>query len=165
MPRTIAVRRWATPLTIGSSLLMAGTGILMFFEWERGLMTVVHQWFSWFFVFGAAAHIVVNIRPLKNHLKSPAGRVSVVAFAAILIVSAFSWGMITGPQLERPIEQALVDAPLAALAGVTRTDPDALISRLGAEGITADRKQTITQLASTSGVDENRLLAIVFMID
>ena len=41
MPRPI--KTWATPLTLGSFVLMGGTGVLMFFEQDAGLTTVVHQ--------------------------------------------------------------------------------------------------------------------------
>lgn len=161
----ITTRTWATPLTIGSFVLISATGVLMFLEWERGLMTVVHQWFSWLFIIGAGGHIAVNLRPLKNHLKSSWGKASVVVFVSILTLSAFSWGTITGPQIKRPIEQALVDAPLSALASVNRTPPEYVVQRLAARGIAADDRQSIGELALASGVDENRLLAIVFALD
>lgn len=161
----ITMRSWATPLTIGSFLLISVTGILMFFEWERGLMTVAHQWLSWFLVIGAAGHIAVNLRPLKSHQRSRWGKASVAVFAALLAASVFSWGMITGPQIKRPIEQALVDAPLSALADVARTPAGDVVQRLAAQGIAAREGQSIGELAQASGVDENRLLAIVFGLD
>lgn len=159
----VPLHSWATPLTIGSFLLMATTGIAMFFEWDRGLTVVVHQWFSWFFLLGAGGHIAANIRPFKNHLKSGWGMVSVATFAAVLALSFFTWGFVTGPQLERPIEEALVDAPLSALAGVTRIDPDAVTRRLRARGIAADDRDSIRALSSKYRVGANRLLAIVFL--
>lgn len=70
MAKPMGLRRWATPLIIGSFVLMAGTGVLMFFEYEGGLITVVHQWFSWIFLLGAGAHIAINLRPFQNHLRS-----------------------------------------------------------------------------------------------
>ena len=162
MPK-IPLRTWATPLTIGAFALMAGTGVVMFFEWNPGLTTVVHEWFSWIFLIGACGHIVANFRPLKNHLKSRWGKAGITLFLCVLAASFFSWGKITGPQLKRPIEQALVDAPLWALAGTTHTEPDALVARLKAQGIAASTGQTIGELSRTNGVGENRLLAIVFL--
>lgn len=162
MPR-IPLRTWATPLTIGAFVLMAGTGVAMFFEWNHGLTTVVHQWFSWLFLAGAGGHIAANFRPLKNHLKFRWGKASVALFACVLVASFFSWGRITGPQLKGPIEQALVDAPLWALAGTTHTEPEALVARLKAHGIAANQAQSVRELSNRNGVGENRLLAIVFL--
>lgn len=163
MSKMIPLRIWATPLTIGSFFLMSATGVLMFFEWERGLMTVVHQWFSWLFLAGAGGHIATNFLPFKNHLKSRWGRASVNAFMVILVASFFSWGLITGPQLVIPIEQALVHAPLSALASVTRTTPDVLLGRLKLHGIIATSQQSIRDLSGKHGKSEERLLAIVFL--
>jgi hypothetical protein len=157
------VRGWATPLTISAFALMAGTGVAMFFEWNRGLTTVVHQWFSWLFLAGAAGHITANFRPLRNHLKSRWGKASAVVFTSLLVASFFSWGRVTGPQLKYPIEQALVDAPLWALAGTTHTKPDVLLARLKTHGIAASREQSVRDLSRDSGVGANRLLAWVFL--
>ena len=162
---TIPLRRWATPLIIGAFLLMTVTGMLMFFEIETGLTVVIHQWFSWAFLVGAGAHIALNFRPFRNHLKSAWGKASVAVFAAVTIAALFSWGMVTGPQIKRPIELALVDAPVAALAAVTRNAPEAVIGRLAGQGIAADGGDSIRDIALRSGVDENRLLAIVFFLD
>ena len=159
----IPVRKWATPLTIGAFFLMAGTGVLMFFEWDGGLTAVVHQWFSWLFLAGAGGHIVANFRPLKSHLKSGWGKASVGTLMVVFAASFISWGIITGPQLEGPIEQSLVDAPLSVLAGVTHTVPDALLLRLKAHGITATSQQSIGEVSRESGESENRLLGIVFL--
>jgi hypothetical protein len=146
-------------------LLMTVTGVLMFFEIERGLIVVAHQWFSWLFLIGVAAHIAINIRPFKSHFKSLVTKSNVIAFAIISIASFFSWGMITGPQLKRPIELALVDAPLSALASVARTQPEVLVSRFKSHGVTATNQQSIREIAHESGVDEDRLLAIIFLPD
>lgn len=40
-------RNWATPLTIGSFLLMAVTGLLMFFHLDTGLNKAAHEWLGW----------------------------------------------------------------------------------------------------------------------
>jgi len=163
MPKAASLRRWATPLTIGAFPLMTVTGIVMFFEADHGLTTVVHQWFSWIFVIGAGGHIAANVRPFINHLKTRGGQAYLAVFAAVLALSFFSWGLITGPQLERPIEETLVDAPLSALAELTRTTPDALLQKLKAEGITAHPGQSVRDLAMVTGAGENRLLGIVFL--
>jgi Domain of unknown function (DUF4405) len=159
----IPLRNWATPPTVGSFFLMAATGVLMVFEWERGPTSVVHQWFSWLFLAGAGGHIAANLRPFKDHLKSGWGRASVAVFMVVLVASFLSWGIITGPQLKRPIERAPVDAPLSALAIVTHTDPDTLTRRLKARGIIADSRQSIRDLSGRYDAGENRLLAIVLL--
>ena len=163
MTKTISPRNWATPLVMGLFLLMSVSGVLMFFHWDTGLTAGAHQWCSWLFLLGAGGHIAANFRPFKNHLNFRWGRVSIAAFATVLAASVFSWGLVTGSQLERPIVQALVDAPLSSLTGVTHTEPDALLGKLKAHGIAATPEQSIHELTITYRVGVDRLLALVFL--
>ncbi|SNR66188.1 DUF4405 domain-containing protein [Puniceibacterium sediminis] len=163
MLTTIPLRRWATPLTIGSFLLMAGTGISMFFDWNPGLVTVVHQWFSWAFLIAAVAHVVLNFRPFKSYLKSVWGRASIAIFGVLLILSFFTWGLITGPQMKDRIEHSLVVAPISALAQVAVVPVDELLQRFEANGFVATPDESIHDLVVRYGGDENFPLAIVFL--
>lgn len=165
MAKIISLRVWATPLTIASFFLTSATGVLMFFEWNRGLIAVVHEWFSWVFIMAAVAHTALHFRAFKNHLGSRWGRASVAVFTVVLGASFFSWGVITGHQILRPVEQALIDARVSILADLTKTTPDALLRRLKAHGIAATSSQSVRELSSKYGVSEVRLLSIVFQRD
>lgn len=158
-------RTWSTPLTIGSFILMAVTGVLMFFDVVPGYISFAHEWFSWLFLLGAGGHIAVNFRPLTRHLQSNWGRTSVAVFTVVLLVSTFSFGRITAPQLKWPISNALVDAPLSALADVTRTSTDDVLGKLKAHGISATPGQSIRDLATQHEVDEFHMLGLVFLAD
>ena len=160
---TQSIRPWATKLTTGAFILMAGTGVVMFFKRDLGLTSVVHQWFSWIFLVGVGAHITINFRPLKNHIQARPGAYSVAFFTALLIASFFSWGMITGPKLLEPVEQSLIHAPLSVLASLTETTPPKLLQRLNAFGVSGAADQSIEELSSKSGLSEDRLLAFVFL--
>lgn len=161
--KPFSLRTWSTPLTIGSFILMAVTGVLMFFDVVPGYVSFAHEWFSWLFLIGAAGHIAVNFRPMKKHLQSSWGRASVAIFAVVLVVSMFSFGRITAPQLKWPISNALVEAPLSALADVTGTDSAELVAKLDRHGITATPDQNITTLAKVHDTDEFHLLGLVFL--
>ena len=159
----IPMRRWATPIAIGSFLLMSITGIAMFFDWEPGLVTVVHQWMSWIFLFALAVHIAVNIRPFKSHIRSSWGRGSIAIFGLLLAASFYHWGLVTGPQMKDRIELTLVDARLSALADVVGSEPAKLVRRFEENGLAVSAEQSIRDLVHLHHVDENILLAIVFM--
>ncbi len=163
MLATIPLRRWATPLTIGAFVLMTGTGLSMFFDWEPGLVTVIHQWFSWVFLVAIVAHIVLNYRPFKSYLKSLWGRASLAVFGVLLFLSFFTWGKITGPQMKDRIEHSLVVAPISALAKVVSVPVDELLQRFAVNGFEATPEQSIHDLVVTYGGDENFPLAIVFL--
>jgi hypothetical protein len=165
MSNAIPLRSWATPLTIGAFFLLSTTGLLMFFGWDRGLMSGVHQWLSWLFLAGVGGHVAANIRPFKNHCKSRWGKVTIATFTIVLAASFFSWGIATGHHLLKAVEQALVDAPLSTLASLTHTAPDALVRRLKAHGIIATSQQTVRDLSSERGESKKHLLAIVFLTE
>jgi hypothetical protein len=160
-----SLRTWATPVTIGSFVLMGISGVLMFFDVVPGYLVFAHEWFSWIFLVGTGAHIAVNYRAFARHLKSEWGRASVAIFAVLLLASTYSFGRITAPQLKWPISEALVDAPLSALAGVVRTNPGQLVARLEAKGITATPDQNIRDLAAAYGIDEFHILGLVMLPD
>ena len=61
-------REWATPLTIGTFLIMATTGILMFFHLDRGLNKEAHEWLGWAMVAGVGTHVVANLSSFKRYL-------------------------------------------------------------------------------------------------
>jgi hypothetical protein len=128
------LRPWATPLTIGSFVLMTGTGVLMFFDVVPGYVTVVHEWLSWLFVLGVLAHVLLHHRPFMRHLGTGWGRGSAVMFTVLLVASNLSFGQITAPQLKWPISEALIEARLSVLADLTRRNDAQLLRKLAAHG-------------------------------
>jgi len=161
--RKFGLRTWATPVTIGSSLLMAVSGVLMFFDVVPGYLVFAHEWFSWIFLAGIGGHIAANLKPLAKHLQSNWGRGSVVVFGLLLVASTYSFGLITAPQLKWPISQALIAAPLSALADVTQTAPSTLVEGLAAHGIAASPGDSIEKLAAAHDMDEFHILGLIFL--
>ena len=160
--KTMTLRGWATPLTIGAFLLMAGTGAVLFFKFDMGLMAPVHRLCSWIFLVGATGHILANIRSVKTHLTSTLGRLSAFIFLTLLTTSMFSWGRTTSPKRIELIETALIEAPVSSLAMVKQTSPDALIATFRDAGITATPDQSLHAIATANHTNEDRLLGIVF---
>lgn len=161
----IPMRAWATPLTIGAFILMATTGVLMFFHVRGGLISEVHEWFSWLFLAGAVAHLVVNVRPLTLHLKSRWGRASIAAALALLALAVLPTGIQTGHQLHGVIEQAVADAPLSTLANLANVSPQELEARLKTQGVSARLDQSAHEISEQTHVDEREVIAIVFRKD
>ena len=161
----LPMRAWATPLTIGAFLLMAATGVLMFFDVRGGLISEVHEWFSWAFLAGAVAHLVVNVRPLTLHLKSRWGKVSIAAALILLVAAVVPTGIRSGHQLHHAVEQAVVDAPLSTLASLAHVASADLETRLKAHGIAATMQQSPRQLSELNHLDEREVIAIVFRND
>lgn len=62
-----------------------------------------------------------------------------------------------------PIFNALVQAPLSALADVTSTDSAELVAKLETHGIKATPEQNIKKLAEEHDMDEVHILGLVFL--
>jgi len=158
----IPVRKWATPLTIGAFFLMTATGILMFFDIDRGIISGAHEWLSWLFLIGVAGHVKANFRPFTNSIKSGWGRTSICVFGLVLVASFFTWGARTGGQFLDAIRNGLVSVPLTTLAVMTRSKSDVLEQRLLAHGIVARKEQTIRDIVGDSPRKQLQVLEVVF---
>lgn len=156
-------RQWSTPLTIGSFVLMAVTGVLMFFHVDSGLNAGAHEWCAWLFMIGVAGHVTANFRPFKHHVKSGLGRASVALFMLLLGASFFAWGVHTGAQLLAAIRADLIGAPLSTLALIRHTTPEQLQRSLQAHGISASKEQTVRQIAGPGGGQQLHVLELVFL--
>ncbi len=156
-------RRWATPLTAGSFALMALTGLLMFFHWDRGFNYLAHEWIGFVLIIGVACHIASNFPGLKQHLASKIAWA--IAFVFLLI---FALSFIQPAEDEHPPSWfgpviALSEMSLIELSTVAKVTPVELRTRLAAIGInTESDNQTIKVLVGSNLRDQADALSAVF---
>lgn len=159
----IPLRNWATPLIIGASILLAVTGVLMFFHLDSGLNKTAHEWLSWLFIAGMAGHVIANLPSLKRHLTAPLGRGIVVVFVLLLAGSFMSFGGGKGKPPMRLIAQSVAAAPLASVAGVAGTSVEDLVRKLQRGGYDkAEASVSVRQLADGNQGEENRIMSLIF---
>jgi len=156
MRETLRLKTWAGPLTIGSFAVIAGTGVLLFFHVNVGLVKVAHEWLSWLLVAGAVAHTAVNWKPFLAYFRKPAGAAIIGAFLALGLLSVVPSGQRGpghGPAAFMALSSALEQSSLRVVAQVAKSSPEALIDKLRAAGIPVrDADQTIRDIASESSV-------------
>jgi hypothetical protein len=129
-------RDWITPITMGAFVLLAVTGVLMFFHIDTGLNQTAHQWLSWVLIGGVALHAAVNWSGVTRHLASWRGRGALALFALLLAASFLPLGGRGEPPFAPPL-RALADAPLPVLAQVAKATPEDMRQRLKRAGIEA----------------------------
>lgn len=152
-------RTWATPLVTGAFVLIAVTGVLMFFHADSGLNKLAHEWLGWAMLAGAAAHATANWPALRNHLRQPLGRGLVAAFVLALGLSFWpAAGSGDGPPFAAPVA-ALAKAPLPVLAQVAGVSPEAMAARLQAAGVAGAAGQA--SLVSLGVTDLKRQLGVL----
>lgn len=144
-----AQRPWITPLVIGSFLLSAVTGVLMFFHFDTGLNKTAHEWLGWAMVMGVVLHVLLNFPAFKRYFSQTTARVVMGAFALVLALSFFSVGGEGGgdPGWAGPI-RAMADAPVPALAQVAGVSTEDMRARLEKAGLhVVSDEQTVAELA------------------
>lgn len=140
------LRKYATPLTIGSFILMAVTGTLMFFHWNTGLNKVAHEWLGFVMVAAVALHVVLNWRAFSLYFKRP---LAMGLMGVFVLALGLSFLPLTGQQQGRPDLAAVrlvVSAPLSEVAPLLDTSVETLIARLAETGITATADQSLSDL-------------------
>lgn len=141
------LRAWATPLIIGSFLVMAVTGGLLFFHLNSGLNKGLHEWAGMAMVAGGVAHVVLNWRAFTLYFRRPVAEAIMAAFAVLLGLSFLLPGSGGGVNPGTMI-QTLSAARIETLAELTGQDAGALTARLVAGGYAdASPDQTVKTLA------------------
>ena len=159
------LRKWATPITIGSFVIVAVTGVLMFFHLEIGLVKLAHEWLSWLFVVGSVAHIAVNWRAFTKYFSKP---VSMAIIAVTLAVGAMAFLPIGGGKGGNKAKMmkavgALEQSSLNLIAQIEKTTPETLIGKLQANGIQVnDAAQSIEEIARSNQKKPMDILGMLF---
>jgi len=128
-------REWATPLTAGAFIVLAVTGLLMFFHLDRGLNHLAHEWIGWLLVLGVVCHVTANFLGFKKHLSGMLGKALIIAFILVLGLS-----FVQPEERKRPPGwaqpvKALAFLPLSELASVARISVDEVRARLTESGL------------------------------
>lgn len=157
------IRPWATPLAAGALLISAVTGLLLFFEFEKGLVKPVHEWLGWLLVGGALLHIAANWKAFTGYFSK---RLAVVIFGVCALFTAASAMPFPGndeheneKRVARASAKALESSSLETVALVAGKGPDELIAALRKEGITVGSpSETIADIAAANGKKGPELL-------
>ena len=159
----MTLREWATPLTIGSFIISAVTGIVIFFHIRIGLVRPAHEWLSWFLVLGVILHVITNWTSIKRYFSIPISSSIITGF---IILSVLVFVPITEKKT-RPLHlagNALLETSLQTVALVGKEDSRHLIERLRKKGVMVNNaEQTIKEIAVQSNKSEKALLGLIFI--
>lgn len=143
------LRAYATPLTIGTFLIMGATGILLFFHTNTTLNKVVHEYVGLVMVAAVILHVVLNWRAFQTYFKRPVALTLMGASAVMLAASFVSLGEETGgTRPDMAVLQMVSSASLTDLAPIMGTDAADLVTRLAEQGVTATPDQTLIDLSN-----------------
>jgi len=157
-----SLRGRATPLIIGSFLIMGVSGIVMFVHVETTMAKVIHEWAGWVMVAGAVAHLVLNWRAFTSYFKRPLAT-GIMAASAVLLALSFLPG---GPaqstgDITRTAIAALSGGQIGTLAEFAGSDTETALAELGAAGFEVHSDDTP---ARRSGGDRMAQVVIITTI-
>ncbi len=151
-----SLRKWATPLTIGSFLIMSVTGVLMFYHLESGLNKTVHEWAGWVMIAGASAHLLMNWRAFSTYFKRPLAT-GIIATGALVLVLSFV--PISGG--DSPVDAVLAamdNADVAVVIALSGRDVDQGLAMLAEAGMSA---QPNSPMQALTGGDRHRQMELI----
>ena len=157
-------REWATPVTAGVFVVMAVTGVLMFFHLDVGLNKLAHEWLGWGMVAAVAAHGVANWPALRRYLVASRKAQALLGVAVAVLTASFFVGG-GEPEASPPLLtlQAIAAAPLKDVAPIAHKPLAQLQAELAAAGLPAtDGEQTLAKLTGGDRAKMGRAVRVVF---
>jgi hypothetical protein len=156
-------KKWATPLTIGTFIVSAVSGMLMFFKINFGLLRVAHEWISVLLVLGGIFHVVANFGLFKKYFYSK----TAVAIISLFVAVGILCFVMPGNSRMRPnftdYSVTLQNITLPVVAEISKSDCTTIINHLSSHGVAVkSSEQTISEIASMNKNSARNVLAIVF---
>ena len=156
------MKSWATPLAAGTFIILAVTGILMFFKINVGYIKPVHEWLSWAMVIGVVFHTIANWKPFISYFsKMPS--LSIIGTGLIITMLSVLMPPTNGGNPGMKMIKVLGTAKIETIADIAGQKSDDLITKLEQKGISAaGASMTVKEIAALSGKKEKDILWVIF---
>jgi hypothetical protein len=152
------LKKYSTPLTAATAIVVCVTGVMMFFHLYKGEVQAMHEWLGMGFVVAAALHLLRHRRPLTFMVKQ--GRTHILLVLTLLVSLAFlypSAGQQPNPM--RATISAVLRAPIKDLAPVVGVTTEELAARFADAGIAqVVPADSIESLAKANQAEPMKLL-------
>ncbi|MEI8032046.1 MAG: DUF4405 domain-containing protein [Chlorobiaceae bacterium] len=157
-----SLKSWATPLATGTFIILAVTGILMFFKVEAGFIGPVHEWLSWGLTAGVILHIAANWKSFAAYFSRKPALAIIGTGLLITAISIFAPAeKEANPRMN--VLRAVESSSLETVALVAGQNSTALIEKLTSKGISVEKPaMTIKEIAKTNSKEGKEVLAIIF---
>ncbi len=157
-------RDWATPMTIATFVLMATTGLLMFFHLNNPLQETLHAWIGWVMVVAVLLHAAANWFGFKRYFQSLGRAPAIMSLVALLFAGSFVFAPAGEGEMSVPAVaiNALAEAPLRQVAPLFGKSAGQARQELAAAGIVLPDDDTpIARVAAGSREKVGRALQVL----
>ena len=153
------LKKYSTPLTAVTAIVVCVTGVMMFFHLYKGEVQAMHEWLGMGFVVAAVLHLVRHRRPLAFMMKQ--SRTHILLVLTLVVSLAFLYPSSGGQQVNpmRSTIEAVLRAPIKDLAPVVGVTTEELTARLADAGVAQPSPtDSLESLAKTSQAEPMKLL-------
>jgi hypothetical protein len=160
--KSLNTRKWSTPLIIGSGLVVALSGVLMFFGVHNPI-EMAHEWVGLLFAVAIGLHVLNHWGGFKKYFFQPVA-LSLVGSVA-LVSSAFIFLSMTGaggsPMMN--IVRSIESSPVEEVAPLLNESPQSVLLRMQAAGLSVDNSNsTIVEIAKANDREPHALMQLLF---
>ncbi|HVI52477.1 MAG TPA: DUF4405 domain-containing protein [Candidatus Sulfotelmatobacter sp.] len=155
------MREIVTPAATGLFMIVAVSGVALFFHLEQNIFHTAHEWLGLFFVAIGGWHAARHWKSLAGYIGK---RPSLSAFTVILAASILFTGLSAAPAVQggpKSIIVALQKASLGDAAVAFGKSPDQAVALLKTQGVTADESQSVSEIAAASKLQPMNVLAML----
>ncbi|WP_322804309.1 hypothetical protein SO574_18665 [Vibrio alfacsensis] len=144
-------QKLATASTIGLSLVVSLTGLLLFFEISSGAIRATHEWISMVFIVAAGVHAYTHKKALVRYFDKKNRLPITLGLCASVALFTVSYGDVYAASA---IFDRVIDTPFQTSVGVFGLTSEQAIVSLNSAGIThISMTDTIAEIAHINNTD------------
>jgi hypothetical protein len=155
--------KYATALTTALFLVMALSGVALFFRFQTQTFRDMHQWLGLLLVAVAGLHLSRNWPAMRGYIRR--GALKWPLLAALTASSAFAYAGLGAPprtDMNRQLSAMIAHARLAEIAPLLRVDAEEIAGNLRKRGFKVDSVGlSLSDIARASGQPEKEAMMVV----
>lgn len=152
-------RRFITPLITIIFLVVALSGLLMFFHIFDGYTEVVHEILGVVFVVFSVLHVILNWKALKIHFKKRVFILSTIVVAVISILLVIQQQK--SPKFDTILIERITNAPIEDVLKVLQVDSIVVVKRLEENGISFIEGASMEEIWINNKVSPKKLFDLI----
>jgi Na+/melibiose symporter-like transporter len=152
-------RSFITPLITIIFLVVALSGLLMFFHIFDGYTEVVHEILGVVFVVFSVLHVILNWKALKIHFKKRVFILSIIVVAVISILLVIQQQK--SPKFDTILIERITNAPIEDVLKVLQVDSIVVVKRLEENGISFIEGASMKEIWINNKVSPKKLFDLI----
>lgn len=154
------IREVATSLTTLVFLVIAISGVMMYFHFNTGVVKELHEILGLVFVVAALLHVIMNWKSMRNYFSKKIF-ISITLIVTIISILFVSQNLNKGQNPKAVLMQKVLNAPIQDSFKILNGKYANAISELEAQGIDISEGKTIREIAQSNKTSPFRIIAII----